>query len=459
MKKQMIQLCIAMALVTVMGCSASSAAEVLPLRFQESVLDPFLGEPEMEIQQVYTGGRFPNIAVALDGTVLAFWGANTLPRVRRSEDGGKTWGPQIEIGDDPSMAGAGLGAAVVDETTGDVIVFMDGVGGDWEIGHSWRSSDHGKTWEHNGARKDIVADNEPTVIDGDEYLAGGAFTHGHDSGITLRHGEHKGRLLMPARVMPTWSNAVQDRYLHYNCSMYSDDGGVTWQTSAPFPALGTGESALAELSSGVINYNSRRHEARDGLDVRMRHIAWSYDDGETWEDLSVCDVLPDGNQNSDYGLMGGLVRLPVRDQDILIFSNVDSDSARERITVWGSFDGGQTWPVKRLVSPTPAAYSSMTAGRPGTPSEGWIYLMYEGGSGHMYQGAQVARFNLSWLIENHDVGINDLVDACVAPGTYLPGDLNRDCRVDFLDFVLLAQDWLNCTHPAGCDELLYSIAF
>ena len=437
----------AIAVFTVTGWFRPVALGAANLEYQDAQLDSFLGEPAMEMQQIYTGGRFPSIVVALDGTVLACWGQNTLPRVRRSGDGGATWGDQIVIGDDPAMAGVGLGAAVVDETTGDVIVFMDGVGGDWEIGHSWRSRDHGKTWEHNGQRKDIVAYNGATVINDEMYQAGSAFTHGADSGITLRYGQHKGRLLMPARVMPGWSNARENWPTHYNCAMYSDDGGYTWQTSAPFPALGTGEAALAELSSGVINYNSRRHLSTDGLSPLWRHIAWSYDDGHTWQDLSVSDVLPDGNQDSTYGLMGGLVRLPVRDQDILIFSNIDSNSGRQRMTVWGSFDGGQTWPVKRLVFDGPSAYSSMTAGRPGTPSEGWIYLMFEGGPNYMYQGAQFVRFNLSWLLDGQQV--EDFLDGCFTPGTYLPGDLNRDCYVDFKDFVLLAQDWLSCTDPAN----------
>ena len=57
----------------------------------EAGLEPFPGEPRFEVQPVFKGGRFPSVVVALDGTVLAFWGQNTLPRLRRSEDGGRTW--------------------------------------------------------------------------------------------------------------------------------------------------------------------------------------------------------------------------------------------------------------------------------------------------------------------------------------------------------------------------------
>ena len=91
------------------------------------------------------------------------------------------------------------------------------------------------------------------------------------------------------------------------------------------------------------------------------------------------------------------MRLPVAGQDVLIYSNLDTPAAkRERISLWASFDGGKTWPVKRLVFDGTSAYSSLDAGRPGTPSEGWIYLHFEGGPGG---GSQVARFNLAWLLD------------------------------------------------------------
>jgi sialidase-1 len=103
--------------------------------------------------------------------------------------------------------------------------------------------------------------------------------------------------------------------------------------------------------------------------------------------------------------MGGLVRLPIRGRDILIYSNCDSPSGRVRTTVWASFDGAKTWPVKRLVHSGRGAYSSLSAGRPMTKSEGWIYLNFEGGP---KGGSTVARFNLSWLLEGEKTGDGDL---------------------------------------------------
>jgi hypothetical protein len=107
-------------------------------------LGAFLGEPKFEMRQIFTGGRLPSVVVATDGTVLAAWGRASI-RVRRSEDGGSTWGPEIMIAD-PGFHGRG---ALVDEVTGDILVFVQ----DKHPPASqavYRSTDQGKTWKHEG---------------------------------------------------------------------------------------------------------------------------------------------------------------------------------------------------------------------------------------------------------------------------------------------------------------------
>jgi len=163
--------------------------------------------------------------------------------------------------------------------------------------------------------------------------------HMAEHGITLRYGKHKGRLLRPARYY-----GVADRqdiyHLTYNTAIYSDDGGKTWQTSERIPELGTGEGTVAELSDGRIYYNSRRHwDPKDAkYDRCMRWEAWSYDGGETWKDSTISKILPDGARASignGSGCMAGLVRLPVKGRDILLYSNCDSKTEnRTDVSVW-----------------------------------------------------------------------------------------------------------------------------
>ena len=332
----------------------------------------------------------------MDGTVIAFRCASGPIILRRSEDGGATWGPEMATSGKTYRA---LGAAVVDENTGDVLVFPDYIEPAFTM---YRSRDHGRTW---------AAEEVTKRPDG---FGGVGTTHGGEHGITLRYGNKKGRLLIPARVFgPKNSNAQEWRPYCYNSAMYSDDGGKTWQTTAPFPELGTGEGTLAELSSGHIYYNSRNHMAPN----TMRRTAWSYDGGEVWSNMQISEVLPDGPQDSAYGCKGGLVRLPLDDRDILISSNLDSPSGRRRATVWASFDGGKTWPVKRLVYEGPSAYSSLNAGRTGTPSEGMIYLLVEGSKEHVYGGVQIARFNLPWLLGGDRTGNGEVPDWVTAGAT------------------------------------------
>jgi sialidase-1 len=232
--------------------------------------------------------------------------------------------------------------------------------------------------------------------------------HMCESGLTLHRGPKPGRLIRPARVYQSEKG--------YNTAIYSDDGGRTWIPSEPFPIEGTGEGAIVELSDGTLYYSSRTHWFAAPPYRWERLFAWSVDAGATWKNPEFSSVLPDGpryrgleprgaNYNGHFGMMAGLTRLPVSGRDILLYSNADWEGhERVRLTVWTSFDGGKTWPVKRLVFPGPSAYSSLACGRPGTPSEGWIYVLFEGGESQPYEGGFLARFNLAWILEGEPTG-------------------------------------------------------
>jgi len=367
--KQATTLIIALSLISTLAPPAAAAEKANDLKQMEGRLEPFLGKPRFEQHALFEGERFPNVVVATDGTVVASWGRNTL-RVRRSEDGGKTWGPAITVGQ-----GIHAGGVTVDERSGDILLFghpkhpsTDGAPGPRTM---YRSRDHGKTWK---------ADEDATFEkDANDFLPA---LHMSEHGVTLRHGENAGRLIRPARVY----RRSPDRYA---TTIYSDDAGRTWQAGAPVSIQGSGEGALLELSSGRLIYTARRSFFAEGQPLRHeRHYAFSDDGGQTWGDASMFDALPDGpryrgkqgkgaNYNGHFGMLAGFARLPVKGRDILLYSNADHDGhERVRLTVWASFDGGKTWPIKRLVDEGLSAYSSLAAGRPGTPSEGWIYLQY-----------------------------------------------------------------------------------
>lgn len=357
-----------------------------------SRLEHFLGEPLCEPAQTLWQGRggWGGIVAARDGTLVVFQspGGGTC---RRSRDGGRTWDAEILLAPD-----AKGGNALVDETSGDVLYVNPCAG--W----MFRSRDSGATWTRE------TCELRP---DGFGLKPGLEGVGAMQAGITLAFGARKGRLLTPARIMgPKNSNDVPWRPYHYSTALFSDDGGKVWQTSKPFPVMGTGEATLAELSDGRILYNSREH-----MSPGNRFFAWSHDGGELWINASRSPDLPDGVRGSSYGCMGGMLRLPIAGRDILVYSNLDTDAGemprqvgastskgREKVSVWASFDGGATWPVKRLVFDGPSAYSNLGVGRTGTPGQGRIFLVFEAGAKQCYESVRIVVFNLSWLLNGRD---------------------------------------------------------
>lgn len=386
--------------LTALTACSSTPREVAPI---DGPAAPFLNHARLELTDGFGHGRFPNVVVTPRGTVLASFGAGGVA-VRRSEDGGASFGPELLL----TRSGFHGGGTTVDEVTGAVFVFVeeDHPPAPVEV---FKSNDDGLSFAPTRVR--VLPDSEGRVPS----------MHMNEHGLTLRRGPHAGRLLRASR----WYGQGNDRAYwaeHFTNAIYSDDGGRTWTASEPFPERGTGEAAIVELADGTLYYNSRVH-LDERPDNRRRRSALSRDGGATWVDWRLEPTLPDGRQDRSYGCMGGLTRLPIDGRDVLVFSNLDTSSARrERITVWGSFDGGRSWPVKRLVHAGDSAYSSLAAGRTGTPSEGWIYLHFEGGP---VGASTLARFDLAWLLGGEPTG-----DGRVPTIEELRGDSSGDPSSD-----------------------------
>ena len=363
----------------------------IPLQADERKLFHEIWEEEVPVMG--------HLAVAMDGTVLVFKEERERKRVevKRSEDGGRTWsdpivvGERVPIGADMSDDGrykgehvgwSELGSAVVDEMSGEIMVFAMGLAPSDTL---YRSLDHGKTWR-----------SEKTVIKPD--LNGWlATTYCCDPGITLHHGKTKGRLLMPSQVFVGAVNEDGSRvYLNkgqgrkyfakrYSNALYSDDGGMTWTPSQPFSLLGSSEPGLLEVKGGRIYYNARTH-VREGNKL----VGQSLDGGESWVEAKEDDELFDGPPDV-YGCKGALAKFRYNGQEVLLFSAPGQRDKRDDITIRASLDGGETWPVSRLVKEGPGNYTWLAVGRKGTPSEGFIYLLSN--------KDWMARFNFAWVME------------------------------------------------------------
>ena len=358
----------------------------IPSFCTDDLLASFLGKATFEKQRLFDDQRYPNVVATNKGTILSVWG-NDGVFVRRSEDGGKSWKNIITV----SKKGYHGGGTTVDRNSGDILVFIEDRQPPAPL-TVYRSQDDGRSWHA-----------QSTIMEKDE-AGNSPSMHMNEHGITLQRGPYKGRLIRPTRYYgPNGGGAEWP--LQYTNAIYSDDGGKSWKTSKPFPEKGTGEAALVELADGRIYYNSRMHWSERPRNKRRRE-AWSDDGGVSWKKWRIIEALPDGDQGRTYGCMGGLTRLPLKDRDILIFSNLDTNASyRERISVWASFDGGKTWPIKRLADAGRSGYSSLAVGRSQSPSEGWIYLFYEHDP---FKGAHIARFNLTWLLDGEVTGDGEL---------------------------------------------------
>jgi len=333
----------------------------------------------LDIETLFDKARIPRIVVAADGSILVFAACGTL--FRRSVDGGKIWS-------EPEPLDGSGGNVMIDDNTGHALFVCP------RENYLLRSKDHGKSWKKEAIvlKANDAGHGTPDGVPVDVTCS--------ESGITLQFGKHKGRLLMPGRICPPDGGTDQKYWpYHYNTAIYSDDGGKTWQTSGPVQS-GTGEGTLAELSNGTVYYNSRSHMSVDN----RRRIAWSHDGGHMWTDWQVSTYLYEVGQpfyfkygtKPSYGCNAGLVRVPSEvtgGKDVLLFSTPDNPGkGRSRMTVWASFDGARTWPVKRLVDEGHSVYSSLTADKRGN-----IYLLFE------RQGTLgLARFDLEWLTQRQD---------------------------------------------------------
>jgi sialidase-1 len=340
--------------------------------------------------------RIPSICISNAGVVLCFAnrrvdtvadGAKEVHLVtRRSTDGGWNWEPIKDLFAKKGWDAA-MGTATMDSSTGTAMVsYSRNPRVDYADARATNSSvesgdfmaisrDGGKTWTH-----------EKMIIHPDD---GGYRGHSHGSspGVALYSGPYHGRLLASARFQHKPGEELHTlQNHHYNCTLYSDDHGKTWQTGGPVQ-VGTGEGCLAELSDGTIYYNSRAYFL-DG----KRRIAWSYDGGETFEDFAVDNTLIEPTGGGCNAGMAGFPKELSADNDLILFSNPASDE-RKKLTVHLSRDGGRTWPVSKVIYEGPAAYSSMAVSENGT-----IFVLYENGEKHPYEKISIAWFNLKWLI-------------------------------------------------------------
>ncbi|MEO7586867.1 MAG: sialidase family protein, partial [Arachnia sp.] len=371
---------------------AASAAPPVPAQSGDGV------DPDLTLRDLATPGdggwlryRIAAQTQLNNGDIIAVYDGrptmNDLPSnitllMRRSTDGGTTWGPQTIIRQEAAPNGFGDPSVLVDRETGKVFVFYAASinagfassttgqnANDPNVLHADYSvsDDNGATWTHRRITSDIK-----------QGRAWGGMFAASGEGIQLRHGAHAGRLIQQYTVRIGGQN--------YAVSVFSDDGGASWQTSAPV-GPGADENKTVELSNGDVMLNSRA--------APYRRVATSTDGGATYTAFSQDTELPDPANN------GSIIRAfpdaPASDpkSKVLLFSNTANQNVRRNLTVRMSCDDGQTWPVSKVVQSGATGYSTLTALADGNGERGGRYGLFYERDG--YRHLSFTSFDLDWL--------------------------------------------------------------
>jgi sialidase-1 len=324
----------------------------------------------------YSVFRIPAIIKAANGDLLAFsearegGDASEIDLVsKRSTDGGKTWLSLqvVEESDDFRELFAGDAPPITVGNPAPVVDLMDPN----HPGRIWLpftlendrvfvtySDDHGKSW---AARREITKDVKRE--------SWGWYATGPVHSIQLQHGDHRGRLVIPADHRLGDDGA--DRGLEGAQAILSDDHGMTWRLGAIDNTydddMKANETTVVELNDGRLYFNTRD---QNGKAIGTRGGAYSSDGGESFDRSSnetykwfMPEPDPFDPPVVQCALTRGLSTLLGDKSNLILFSGPDesgpSGKGRSDLRLRYSTDETVTWHDGPLIHEGPAAYSDM----------------------------------------------------------------------------------------------------
>lgn len=325
--------------------------------------------------------RIPGIATTNDGSLLAYGEARsngsdwaTMDIVmKKSTDGGRTWSNITVLADGVAEDATYNNPVVIPEKDSDTVHLL--YCREYATAYYRKSTDNGSTWS------DPVEITSTFDAVKDEYnwtvIATGP---GH--GIQLQNG----RLLVPV-----WLSLNKSHSPSVTSTIYSDDGGATWNLGEIIYAEGympnPNETAAVELTNGDVLLSIRNTSG-----TKKRAISVSKDGATNWSKPKMMDELDDPT------CFGSVARLTSDDEyytDRILSTNVNNVSGRNNLVVKMSKDNGETWTQTKTIRANNAAYSDIAISN----DKKEIYVLYEPND---LKTLTLARFNLEWLTNGEE---------------------------------------------------------
>ena len=346
--------------------------------------NPELAEGLLEVNDLFNASanpdiacyRIPSIVTATNGDLVVaidervpscedLRGSRDINIViRRSQDHGHSWSDIERVVDFPQGQSASDPSMIVDEITGEIILFYNYMDLDREKDiyclHVVKSKDHGQSW------------SEPEDI---------------TSQIAKEEWRKDFKFITSGRGIQTSSGTLLHCMVNLDQGLHlfgSDNHGQSWYL-IDTPIIPGDESKVVELADGRWMINSRA----SGKGKRFVHV--SSDHGLSWESRPEPELI-------DPGCNGSIIRYSSlkegHSKNRLLFSNAKMKKGRQNMTVRVSYDEGLTWSEGKCIYPGSAAYSSMTV-----LENGHIGLIFEK---DYYTENLFVSFSLDWLTDGQD---------------------------------------------------------
>jgi sialidase-1 len=348
---------------------------------------PLRSEPFPSGEMGYSCYRTPGLAISAAGTVLAFCGGrrdncrdegDIDVLLRRSGDGGLSWGPLQVIADD-GINPCKIPVPVVLGSGRILLLWMWNQAVRREADRGLRhlritySDDDGRSWAPS---RDITAQ---VRLPGWKPWSG--IGPGH--GIVKRLAPAAGRIVVPARH----STPGQGSSSHL---LLSDDGGMSWRVGASASGPSS-EATVAELGDGSLMLNSRSSGG-------MRWVSISRDGGETMASSAAEPQLIEPHNGCQASLLTYAFG-PDR-RATLLFSNPVDRQHRTNGRIRLSRDNGRSWSRGYGTDPSPGAFSGYSD--LARFSDGSVALLQESGSSFQKSRGEEKRRNRSALAGRSD---------------------------------------------------------